>query len=177
MVQLYPRFVDMSLIMVNYRIDVKTGDTWGAGTNANVGIRLHGLGKQTEEFKLDRAWRDDFRRGSTDDFCVMSEISIPEVTMIKFWRDSAGYFSSWYVDYIEVTNLVTDITSMFPVMSWITAGELYSVDHADTCLPQDDPFTEMRALELKQKQEQYQLAVKIPGGVAQVCFFKLTHLN
>ena len=154
--------------MVNYRIDVKTGDSWGAGTNANVEIILRGNGKQTEKFKLNKNWRDDFKRGKTDDFCVTSETNIAEVTNIELWRDSTGLFSSWYVDYIEVTNLMTDITSMFPVLKWITADKRYPFSHVDTCLPQDDPFKELRALELQSKQKIYQLAVKVPGTVAQV---------
>lgn len=155
--------------MANYRVDVKTGDVFGAGTDANVRIILHAKGLQTENFLLDKAWKDDFERNSLDQFTVESKTNLPEVERIELWRDATGIFSSWFVDYIEVTNLMTGITSMFPIMRWIRENKRYFINHIDTCLPQDEPFKDLRAIELKYIQQTYQLAVKLPGGPAQVC--------
>lgn len=155
--------------MTRYEITIKTGDIYGAGTNATVRIILHGKGKKTEEFELDNACINDFERNQVDKFFVESQTNILEVDRIELWRNSDFFFGNWFVDYIEVTNLVSKIKTIFPAMKWIRENERYFIKHIDTCLPQDEPFKEHRALELKEIQQKYLLEVKIPGGTAQVC--------
>ncbi|VDI58658.1 Hypothetical predicted protein [Mytilus galloprovincialis] len=147
---------------------VKTGDKKGAGTDANVYIILHGKGPQTSKYNLDTFFKNDFEQGSIDDYTVDSDVNIPEVQRIELWRDNYGLFSNWYLDWIEVTNVESGITSIFPAMKWIKADHHYIFNHIDTCLPQDDPFKQKRMLELQTIKKDYQLQVKIPGLPAQV---------
>ncbi|XP_063413651.1 allene oxide synthase-lipoxygenase protein-like [Mytilus trossulus] len=154
--------------MVSYKITVKTGDKKGAGTDANVYIVIHGKGIQTNKFTLDTFFKNDFERGNIDNYSVNADVNIPEVQRIELWRDAYGLFSNWYLDWIEVTNLATNITTIFPAMKWIKENQRYFFNHIDTCLPQDDPFKEMRMLELQNIQKDYQIQVKIPGLPAQV---------
>ena len=154
--------------MASYKIAVKTGDKKGAGTDANVYIVLYGKGIQTNKFTLDTFFKNDFERGNIDNYSVDSEVNIPEVQRIELWRDAYGLFSNWYLDWIEVTNLTTNITSIFPAMKWIKENQRYFFNHIDTCLPQDDPFKQMRMLELQSIQRDYQIQVKVPGLPAQV---------
>ncbi|VDI25718.1 Hypothetical predicted protein [Mytilus galloprovincialis] len=154
--------------MVSYKISVKTGDKKGAGTDANVYIILHGKGPQTSKYNLDTFFKNDFERGSIDDYTVDSDVNIPEVQRIELWRDNCGLFSNWYLDWIEVTNVESGITSIFPAMKWIKADHHYIFNHIDTCLPQDDPFKQKRMLELQTIKKDYQLQVKVPGLPAQV---------
>ncbi|XP_071127123.1 allene oxide synthase-lipoxygenase protein-like isoform X1 [Mytilus edulis] len=154
--------------MVSYKISVKTGDKKGAGTDANVYVILHGKGTKTSEQNLDTFFKNDFERGSIDTYSVDSDINIPEVQRIELWRDNNGLLSNWYLDWIEVTNVETGITSIFPAMKWIKEDNHYFFKHIDTCLPQDDPFKDMRMHELQTIQKDYQLQVKVPGLPAQV---------
>ncbi|XP_076115119.1 polyunsaturated fatty acid 5-lipoxygenase-like [Mytilus galloprovincialis] len=154
--------------MVSYKISVKTGDKKGAGTDANVYIILHGKGPQTSKYNLDTFFKNDFEQGSIDDYTVDSDVNIPEVQRIELWRDNYGLFSNWYLDWIEVTNVESGITSIFPAMKWIKADHHYIFNHIDTCLPQDDPFKQKRMLELQTIKKDYQLQVKVPGLPAQV---------
>ncbi|XP_052075776.1 allene oxide synthase-lipoxygenase protein-like [Mytilus californianus] len=154
--------------MVSYKISVKTGDRKGAGTDANVCIILHGKGTQTSKYNLDHFFKNDFERGSVDNYSVDSDVNIPEVQRIELWRDNNGLLSSWYLDWIEVTNVATNITSIFPAMKWIKADNHYLFKHIDTCLPQDDPFKQKRMLELQTIRKDYQLQVKSPGLPAQI---------
>ncbi|CAG2249786.1 ALOX5 [Mytilus edulis] len=105
---------------------------------------------------------------SIDDYTVDSDVNIPEVQRIELWRDNCGLFSNWYLDWIEVTNVESGITSIFPAMKWIKADHHYIFNHIDTCLPQDDPFKQKRMLELQTIKKDYQLQVKVPGLPAQV---------
>ncbi|CAG2190836.1 unnamed protein product [Mytilus edulis] len=157
--------------MVSYKISVKTGDKKGAGTDANVYVILHGKGTKTSEQNLDTFFKNDFERGSIDTYSVDSDINIPEVQRIELWRDNNGLLSNWYLDWIEVTNVETGITSIFPAMKWIKEDNHYFFKHIDTCLPQDDPFKDMRMLELQTIQKDYQLQVKVPGLPAQPATF------
>ena len=154
--------------MVSYKITVKTGDKKGAGTDANVYIILHGKGTQTNKYTLDTFFKNDFERGNIDNYSVDSEVNIPEVQRIELWRDAYGLFSNWYLDWIEVTNLATNITSIFPAMKWIKENQRYFFNHINTCLPQNDPFKEERMFELQSMQRDYQIQVKVPGLPAQV---------
>ncbi|XP_071128944.1 polyunsaturated fatty acid 5-lipoxygenase-like [Mytilus edulis] len=154
--------------MVSYKISVKTGDKKGAGTDANVYIILYGKGPQTSKYNLDTFFKNDFEQGSIDDYTVDSDVNIPEVQRIELWRDNYGLFSNWYLDWIEVTNVESGITSIFPAMKWIKADHHYIFNHIDTCLPQDDPFKQKRMLELQTIKKDYQLQVKVPGLPAQV---------
>ncbi|XP_063413650.1 allene oxide synthase-lipoxygenase protein-like isoform X2 [Mytilus trossulus] len=154
--------------MVSYKITVKTGDKKGAGTDANVYIILHGKGIQTIKYTLDTFFKNDFERGNIDNYSVDFDVNIPEVQRIELWRDAYGLFSNWYLDWIEVTNLATNITTIFPAMKWIKENQRYFFNHIDTCLPQDDPFKEERMFELQNMQRDYQIQVKVPGLPAQV---------
>lgn len=147
-----------------YKISVKTGDKRGDGTDANVSIRLHGQEARTNTYDLDNF----FQTGNIDDFSVTSEINIPEVQRIELWRDNCGWFSNWYLEWIEVTNPSSEITTKFSVMKWIKSGQHYFLNHIAACLPQDEQFKEQRKMELINMQNQYQLEVKSPGLPAQV---------
>lgn len=55
---------------IPYEVTVTTGDVSGAGTDANVFIRLYGEdGKKTEEFQL-RNRTDNFERAAVEKFKV-----------------------------------------------------------------------------------------------------------
>jgi len=150
----------------SYKISVKTGDKIGDGTDAKVSIRLHGQETRTDTYDLNNFFKNS--AGNIDDYSVTPEINIPEVQRIELWRDNWIWFSNWYLEWIEVTNPSSEITTTFSVMKWIKAGKHYFFNHIDTCLPQDEQFKEQRMMELITMQNQYQLEVKIPGLPAQV---------
>lgn len=55
---------------IPYEVTITTGDVMGAGTDANVFIRLYGEdGKKTEEFQL-RNRTDNFERAAVEKFKV-----------------------------------------------------------------------------------------------------------
>ena len=149
-----------------YKISVKTGDKKGDGTDAHVSIRLHGQETRTDTYDFDSFFKKS--AGHIDDYSVTSEINIPEIQRIELWRDNQCWFSNWYLEWIEVTNPSSEITTKFPVMKWIKAGQHYFFKHIDTCLPQDEQFKEQRKMELITMKNKYQLEVKIRGLPAQV---------
>uniref|UniRef100_A0A8W8HN90 Allene oxide synthase-lipoxygenase protein n=1 Tax=Magallana gigas TaxID=29159 RepID=A0A8W8HN90_MAGGI len=155
--------------MTTYKIKIKTGDRLGAGTNANVEIVLFdGSGKHTKPAKLDNWFGDDFERGHVDVFTIKDDTNVPEVAEIKLRRDTAGLFSDWYVDQVEVMNKNTKITSVFPVLRWIRPNVDLFIARHDTFLPQFDPRPQQRNAELQEKRSLYEYEEKIPGLPVQV---------
>lgn len=145
---------------------MKTGDKRGDVKDARVSIRLHGQETRTDTYDLDNFFKNS--SGHIDDYLVTSEINIPEIQRIELWRDNQWWYSNWYLEWIEVRNPSSEITTKFPVMKWIKGGQHYFLKHIDTCLPQDEQFKEQRKVELINMQNEYQLEVKIPGLPAQV---------
>lgn len=154
--------------MVHYKILFKTGDKIGAGTNANVYVILRGPDVNTEETNLRTHNENVFTRSSLHECLVQSEADIGMVKQIELWRDNAGWFSSWYIDWIEVINLETRRKSMFQVQKWIKEDIHYIFSDNHTCLPSNDDFQLQRQEEIKIMRKTYQLEVKVPGLPAQV---------
>ena len=65
-------FIDFPLIATSYHVRVKTGDIRGAGTDANVFIRIFGEVGDTGKLQLRQAdnTKDKWERGRTDMFTL-----------------------------------------------------------------------------------------------------------
>ncbi|XP_071125883.1 polyunsaturated fatty acid 5-lipoxygenase-like isoform X4 [Mytilus edulis] len=150
-----------------YTVYVKTGDKKFAGTDANVYIILYDSGgNKTQEFHLDKFFRDDFERGQLDDFHLGDEVDLKNISELELWRDDYGFGDEWYVDYIQVHK--NEEIYSFPMFKWIKAHHHYLIPHLDTSLPQFHAHQEQRELELLEKQTYYQLCQKVPGCSMQV---------
>uniref|UniRef100_K1QHL0 Allene oxide synthase-lipoxygenase protein n=1 Tax=Magallana gigas TaxID=29159 RepID=K1QHL0_MAGGI len=154
----------------DYMVYVRTGDLKGAGTNANVKIRLHDSeGNVTQDITLDNFFRDDFEAGSMDTFHVPELKNFGNIiSKIEFWRDDSGVASDWYVNKILVENRKSNDIFVFPVYRWIRPNFHYKIVHLDTSLPQYDPHAEQREMELREKCNLYQQCVKMKDGPSQV---------
>ena len=159
----------------NFTITVKTGDRFGAGTDANVEIVLFDEnGKCSKSMALDNYFRDDFERGQEDTFHVtsseMGELTVSSnIARIQLWRDNWGFGDSWFVDTIHVENTLTKRQFVFPMFRWVKANYYYHINHLDTSLPQLDDFPEQRQMLLDDRKETYQYDQKVEGGPVQVC--------
>ncbi|XP_076063711.1 polyunsaturated fatty acid 5-lipoxygenase-like isoform X2 [Oratosquilla oratoria] len=82
---------------------VRTGNQLGAGTNANVTLRLiDHKGTVSPTIKLDRMFHDDLERGSTDYFPAHVPPDFGKVVRIELERDSTGLGDAWYCEGIKV---------------------------------------------------------------------------
>ncbi|CAC5371111.1 ALOX5 [Mytilus coruscus] len=153
----------------NYKVQVKTGDKKGAGTDANVRIIFHGKdGYKSEPKTLDEFFRNDFEAGNIDSFIVSLEQNFDKIDAIELWQDGTGLFAAWYVDWVEVTIEETGDIFIFPVFRWIKENYHYRIRHLDTCLPKNDSYHKQREMELEEKREMYKLVVKVQGAPIQV---------
>ncbi|KAH9509992.1 hypothetical protein Btru_044797 [Bulinus truncatus] len=154
----------------DYIVEIKTGDSLGAGTNANVWIILYDENSNvTPPIKLDQLLKNNFERGATDSFQISKSDTSnlkkdEQVAKIEFWRDDQGNSSDWYVDKIEVKNKTTQSIYVFPVYRWINANFHYKIRHLDTSLPQHehDDLKEPRKQLIEEKRKNYVLDQKFP---------------
>jgi hypothetical protein len=86
--------------VVKYKIDVRTGDKRGAGTDANVHIILHGESGSTGQYKLESGG-NNFERGKVDTFGIEA-FDVGELQKITIGHDGAGFGSGWFLDNVVV---------------------------------------------------------------------------
>ncbi|KAH9509995.1 Arachidonate 12-lipoxygenase, 12R-type [Bulinus truncatus] len=95
-------FSYFGLLECDYIVEIKTGDSLGAGTNANVWIILYDENSNaTPSIDLDQLLKDNFERGSTDVFQISKSDTSNlkkdgQVAKIEFWRDDHGNSSDYF---------------------------------------------------------------------------------
>ena len=89
---------------VSYKIQVKTSDKVGAGTDANVKIKLTGENGESSEWALDKSetYEDPFERSNIDEFTFDGKINLGELFMCRVWHDNSGFKSGWHLEYIRI---------------------------------------------------------------------------
>ncbi|XP_012940880.1 lipoxygenase homology domain-containing protein 1 [Aplysia californica] len=110
--------VQRNLAPVKYEIVVITGDVKGAGTNANVFITVFGNNGNTGKRPLTKAFRDLFERNQTDKFQIEA-LDLGELTKVKVEHDNSGFRPSWFLERVEILNLATNSTIVFPCSKWL----------------------------------------------------------
>ncbi|KAF2355694.1 PLAT/LH2 domain [Trinorchestia longiramus] len=180
------------------RILVKTGDQEKSGTDANVYIELEdNNGLKTGNIKLDNPFYDDLERGKLDTYHLPLPEGFGRVVRLYMRRDRKGMLDGWFCDYIIVQDprfahfkkhrkldknkLLAPGTVLcdddgvapkaeyyFPVHRWVNHTHQYVFEEFACCLPQDDPCSDLRRLDLEEKRRFYQYAIRIPDGPVQV---------
>ncbi|XP_067141710.1 polyunsaturated fatty acid 5-lipoxygenase-like [Centruroides vittatus] len=148
-------------------VKVTTGVYVGAGTDAYVYLSIENEdGRRSEEFSLDKWWRDDFERRRTDTFRVSVDDSFESINTIQIRKDSRKSNDTWYLEKIVIEDEGKEI--IFPVHRWIEDDTKYRLKKYDCFLPQSDPHKEQRLKELQKKKEIYQYEVYVEGGPVQI---------
>ena len=156
----------------DYVIHVRTGDRKRAGTDANIRRILHGNdGMKTDKMRLHNVFKNDFECCQLDEFVHQKQIDLETIERIELWRDSFGFGSHWYCDYIIVQKKGSDQKFIFPIYRWVKADVHYIFRLHDTMLPQQDPQAEQRWKELQKKRKKYVIAQKVAGGPSQVSVY------
>lgn len=96
-----------------YKIEVKTGNKSGAGTNSDIRIRLHGdaYSKNTVYINMSdmAGGGDDFEKNDLDCFNIGFNINaIGDLQSITIYKNNGGVGPDWYLSYIKITEIVAD---------------------------------------------------------------------
>uniref|UniRef100_A0A5S6QW16 PLAT domain-containing protein n=1 Tax=Trichuris muris TaxID=70415 RepID=A0A5S6QW16_TRIMR len=111
-------------MLTDYLITVKTGDQLGAGTDSNVYLKIIGDDFESEEWQLKNSkhHRNKFERGRTDQFVFAQRKCCGKLRRISVRHDNSGICSSWYLEYVEVSDITLQTTFRFPCHRWIGSG-------------------------------------------------------
>ncbi|CAD7701204.1 unnamed protein product, partial [Ostreobium quekettii] len=84
-----------------YLVTVHTSNTKGAGTDANVFLELRGEAGWGVRHGLDAKGRNDFERGSKDEFEIVGK-DLGELLSVKIGHDGKGFAAAWHLSKVEV---------------------------------------------------------------------------
>ena len=88
---------------IDYRITVKTGDKFGAGTDANIFLTIVGSRGTTGEHKLnDLISGNAFERDQTDHCTLKGLTDVGELAGVTVRSDDFGPGSDWLLDHITI---------------------------------------------------------------------------
>ncbi len=101
--------------LARYKVAIRTGSAFGAGTDANVWFEIVGESKTSKRRRADHSLTqmNKFERGNTDVFAVKMGQSLGELTMLKIGFDASGVGADWLLDSVVITHVQTNKEWMF----------------------------------------------------------------
>ncbi|XP_047448234.1 lipoxygenase homology domain-containing protein 1 [Mugil cephalus] len=113
--------VEDALETHTYNVSVRTGDMYGAGTDANVFLTIYGDLGDTGERKLAKSDsnKNKFERGAVDKFTIEA-VDLGQVFKIRIRHDNSMVGADWYLDQVEVLDAETEEVYMFLCERWLS---------------------------------------------------------
>ncbi|KAM4578886.1 lipoxygenase homology domain-containing protein 1 [Fundulus diaphanus] len=113
--------VEDALETHTYKVSVRTGDMFGAGTDANVFLTIYGDLGDTGERKLVKSEnnKNKFDRGEVDRFTIEA-VDLGQVFKIRIRHDNTMMGADWYLDQVEVQDVETEEVYMFLCERWLS---------------------------------------------------------
>uniref|UniRef100_A0AAY4CCW5 PLAT domain-containing protein n=1 Tax=Denticeps clupeoides TaxID=299321 RepID=A0AAY4CCW5_9TELE len=113
--------VEDALETHTYNVSVRTGDMYGAGTDANVFLTIYGDLGDTGERKLAKSESsgNKFERGAVDKFTIEA-VDLGQVYKVKIRHDNTMLGADWYLDQVEVVDVETEEVYMFLCERWLS---------------------------------------------------------
>ncbi|KAF3695639.1 Lipoxygenase -like proteiny domain-containing protein 1 [Channa argus] len=104
-----------------YKVSVRTGDMYGAGTDANVFLTIYGDLGDTGQRKLAKSEnnKNKFERGQVDKFSIEA-VDLGQVFKICIRHDNSMMGADWYLDQVEVLDVETEEEYMFLCERWLS---------------------------------------------------------
>ena len=113
---------------IQYKVVVYTSDLRGAGTDANVTLKLQApSGQWSEALPLSNS-ANNFERNRMDEFVVAikrpapaggADPAAPEVPRIDIGHDGKWPLAAWHLNKVMVQNLATQATMFFHANRWL----------------------------------------------------------
>nr|XP_046201047.1 polycystic kidney disease protein 1-like 2 [Oncorhynchus gorbuscha] len=105
----------------NYLLNVQTGSRRGAGTSANVTVKLLGTQGESEPHHLSDPDKPVFERRGVDLFLVTTPFPLGELTGIQLCHDNSGGHPSWYLNKVTIQDLQRKKVWHFLSSSWLSS--------------------------------------------------------
>eukprot|EP00775_Hariotina_reticulata_P001782 gene1782-2116_t len=108
-----------------YKLNVKTSDVRGAGTDANVSVTLIGSAGSSGPHKLESS-KNNFERGGSDSFEVRAAVG--ELQALRIGHDNSGVGPSWHLQEVFVSCPGTQ-QLQFVANRWLAVDEADGSTH------------------------------------------------
>lgn len=113
-----------NLINRRYDVSIQTGNVDGAGTDADVHIKLFGSQGVTNGNLLDSA-DNDFEANSYRTYSINRTGELGTIQKVQIWHDNNGKYPEWFFNELWVENVWKDTVldcQYFPCFSWLTGA-------------------------------------------------------
>lgn len=109
------------LTKTTYKVNVKTGDVMGAGTDANVFMVMFGENGDSGELALKNSetYKDKFERNHVDVFSFKGLLSLGELMKVRIWHDNKFFGANWFLESVEIIDESNDEKFLFPCNRWL----------------------------------------------------------
>uniref|UniRef100_A0A8C3ALE5 Lipoxygenase homology PLAT domains 1 n=1 Tax=Cyclopterus lumpus TaxID=8103 RepID=A0A8C3ALE5_CYCLU len=115
---------ELMVELTTYIVQVKTSDSAGAGTDANVWIIVFGENGDTGTLALKECNKSNkFERKQVDTFRFSDILSMGELSKVRVWHDNSGPAPGWHLEYIDVKDEILDKTFRFPCDRWLAKND------------------------------------------------------
>jgi hypothetical protein len=104
-----------------YQVRTVTGSKMGAGTDANVYITIFGANGNTGRRSLSGRMMNCFERNQTDEFPLLVEDDLGELSKVIIGHDNSGPGPAWYLDEVIINEGAR--SWRFPCNKWLDATE------------------------------------------------------
>uniref|UniRef100_A0A1I8HA00 Lipoxygenase homology domain-containing protein 1 n=1 Tax=Macrostomum lignano TaxID=282301 RepID=A0A1I8HA00_9PLAT len=108
-----------------FKIKVYTGDKAGAGTDADVFLKLTGDKADSNDIALNEptmGGRNLFERNSVDEFMYKSRY-LGQLQRARVWHNNKGFAPGWYLEKLIVEDLAMGRVYEFPCAQWLADSE------------------------------------------------------
>ena len=112
-----------------YGVQITTGSQLLAGTLNEASINLIGHKAQTGKLEMTSTFgKINFTSGSAEVFVVTSEQDLGDILVVALGCDAIKIKGlDWYVSFVAVANLQTNVMKRFPCYHWIGAKSSVSI--------------------------------------------------
>lgn len=101
---------------IDYLISVKTGNQFGAGTDANVFVQFHGNNGSTVRYLLSNDCFNNFEQGTIDRFRIKAT-NVDLINRVSVEHDNTGSKPVWFLESMMVLKPNAEIYE-FTVNKW-----------------------------------------------------------
>ncbi|HYH95880.1 lipoxygenase family protein [Hyalangium sp.] len=156
-------------MIVEYKLTIRTSARLGAGTNSEISVVLVGTKGESEQYKLDKRFHNDFEAGAEDVYNVKSH-DLGELLLLRM-TNASGIAGDWLLDSIQVTS--SGRLWFFPYFRWILSDSTAEVLEGTARLPQQarsEREAAARLAQLKLRQQLYawrpaEATAQLPGAL------------
>jgi len=97
-------FWQVPVLPFRYKVELKTGDIYGGGTDSNIFLTIIGKEEKTDEIKLNPFIHANAFERNDIDFVIIYAIDVGEISKVQVRSDGKYAASDWYLEYISINN-------------------------------------------------------------------------